>query len=107
MIKQIHIIDGGFLPAPSALDNARLFSNSVQIRYVPKYFCNQGQTIVVFDVYIDLPVKSTKSATRLRHAKRYRTPLHAPVTITFRLCKQCGGHEVEETSKDVPQLSIK
>ncbi|GBL89771.1 hypothetical protein AVEN_179560-1 [Araneus ventricosus] len=34
-----------------------------------------------------------------------RTPLHAPDAITFWLFKQCGGHEVEETSEDAPQLS--
>ncbi|GBM32222.1 hypothetical protein AVEN_131611-1 [Araneus ventricosus] len=34
--------------------------------------------------------------------KGYRTPLHAPATITFWLFKQCSGHEVEDTSEDAP-----
>ncbi|GBN56473.1 hypothetical protein AVEN_254178-1 [Araneus ventricosus] len=31
-----------------------------------------------------------------------RTPLHAPAIITFWLFKQCGRHEVLETSEDAP-----
>ncbi|GBN75831.1 hypothetical protein AVEN_175153-1 [Araneus ventricosus] len=46
-------------------------------------------------------------ASRVQSQQQNRTPLHVPATITFWLCKQCSGHEVEETSEDAPQLSGK
>lgn len=71
-----YVIDGGFLLHRVVWKIHEPFSEIVDsyVAYIKKYYF-QGITYVVFDGYPeDLQVKSTKSAERLRRAKRCTAP---------------------------------